>query len=379
MGMRGRIETSGFLRGGTMGSNQEKMPKISPARAPTTGPSRAPPTMAGMCKIVARPETFGTGIKPSWVAPRKIAIPPSIPAMTICLTSSLKTEPPRPPPESAVMIFSFCRLLRPAILYTGRDIHVRGVGPLEGRREAAVRGGPATVDEHEGARYVGAGIRGEVEDHPDHLVRLGPAAEDALGRVGIVPVRGVFDLCREWCLDDAWSDSVDPYTARPDFGSKRPEHLHRTRLGRGIDALPRFHDLPPDARERDDAARAALGHAGSEVPDQAESPLQVELDDLVELIVCYLEQRLPDVDGRRAHQHVGNSHGLDRPPYAVLVRHIQLDSLGLTSLRAYLCGRILRGLTVYVGANHARPEGREPVRAGLADTAAGPDDERGLA
>ena len=64
------------------------------ARAPTMGPSSAPPTMAGMCKIVARPETLGTGIKPSWVAPRKIAIPPSIPAITICLTLRLKTESP---------------------------------------------------------------------------------------------------------------------------------------------------------------------------------------------------------------------------------------------------------------------------------------------
>src|SRR3712207_7090727 len=49
---------------------------------------------------------------------------------------------------------------------------------------------------------------------------------------------------------------------------------------------------------------AALGHAASEVPDQAESSLQVELDYLVELIVRYLEHRLPDVDGRRTHQYV---------------------------------------------------------------------------
>src|SRR5918992_6129137 len=108
---------------------------------------------------------------------------------------------------------------------------------LEWWGESPVCGGPSAVDQHEGAGDVGAGFRGEVEDHPDHLVRHGPAAEDALGRVGIVPVRGVFYLCRERCLDDAWGDGVDPDTAGPDLGSKGPEHLHRSSLGRGIDSL----------------------------------------------------------------------------------------------------------------------------------------------
>src|SRR5215217_318735 len=254
IGMRGRIETRGFLRGGTTGSNQEKMPKISPARAPTTGPSRAPPTMAGMCNMVARPETFGTGIKPSWVAPRKIAIPPSIPAITICLTSSLKIEPPRLPPEPAVMIFSFCRLPGPAILYTGRSICVRNVEPLQRRLKASVCGGPATIDQHEGARDVGAGFRGEVEDHADHLVRHGPAAEDALGGVGVVPVRGVLDLGRQRRLDDSRRYSVDSDTAGSYFGSKGPQHLHRPCFRRGVDSLSRFDHLSPDAREGYDAA-----------------------------------------------------------------------------------------------------------------------------
>src|SRR5215211_506973 len=333
MGMRGRIETSGFLRGGTMGSNQEKMPKISPARAPTTGPSRAPPTMAGMCKIVARPETFGTGIKPSWVAPRKIAIPPSIPAITICLTSRLKIEPPRPPPEFAAMLFSFCHLLQDQQYYIRAGVSAcRRIKPLERRCKASVCGCPAAVDQHKGACDVGAGFRGKVEDHPDHLMRHGPAAENALGCVGVVPVGGVFDLCRQGRLDDAGGDGVDPDTAGSDFGGKGTQHLHRPRLRRGVDPLSRFDDLSPDAREGDDAARAALGHAASEVPDQAESPFQVQIDDLVELRIRYLEHGLPDVDGRRAHQYVRCPHGLDGPPYAGRVRKIELDGIGFSAL-----------------------------------------------
>ena len=142
---------------------------------------------------------IGTGIKPSRVAPRNNATPPMMPAMTISRVLRSSTEPPLFPPELAAMLFSFCRLLGPAILYTARSIctYVWLSNCLEWRGEPSVGGGPATVHEHEGARDVGAGLRGEVDDHADHLVRLGPAAEDALGGVGVVPVGGVFDLGRQ--------------------------------------------------------------------------------------------------------------------------------------------------------------------------------------
>ncbi len=66
------------------------------------GPSSAPPTIAGMCMIVALPmRGIGTGMKPMRVAPRNSATPPTMPATTICRVLRPKAEPPPLPPEFA--------------------------------------------------------------------------------------------------------------------------------------------------------------------------------------------------------------------------------------------------------------------------------------
>jgi hypothetical protein len=99
---RGTIATIGSLKSGTSAYRKEKMPNTAPPRRPTTGPSSAPPTIAGMCIMVAFPmRGIGTGIKPRRVAPRNNAMPPIMPLTTICRVSKLNTEPPLLPPEFA--------------------------------------------------------------------------------------------------------------------------------------------------------------------------------------------------------------------------------------------------------------------------------------
>ena len=69
--------------------------------------------MAGMCIIVALPMSgIGTGIKPMRVAPRNNAIPPMMPAMTICRVLKPNTELPRHRPNWPPC--SYLRLLDPA-------------------------------------------------------------------------------------------------------------------------------------------------------------------------------------------------------------------------------------------------------------------------
>src|SRR5918993_1211955 len=137
---------------------------MPPTIVPTIGPSRAPPRMAGTCIIVALPARLGTGIKPRRVYPRKIAIPPKIPAMTICRTLRLKTEPLRPLSELVVISAPPCSLLWG--ICTGVII---ADARLQGGREASVGRRPTAVDQHEGPGDVGACIRGQVYHRPDHL------------------------------------------------------------------------------------------------------------------------------------------------------------------------------------------------------------------
>jgi hypothetical protein len=57
--------------------------RIRPTKAPTNGPPIIPPTIAGICIVVADPERFGTGINPIGVTLRMIEIAPNTPANTI--------------------------------------------------------------------------------------------------------------------------------------------------------------------------------------------------------------------------------------------------------------------------------------------------------
>src|SRR5215210_4629215 len=138
------------------------MPKIPPASSPTMGPSKAPPRIAGTCIIVALPARVGTGIKPRRVAPRNTAIPPRMPATTICLVPRLIAEPCRPPSELVAIPFLLLLRYQPrreAPLKVSRLIPVLSKGS-ERRGEAAIGGRPATVDQHERARNVGACLGG---------------------------------------------------------------------------------------------------------------------------------------------------------------------------------------------------------------------------
>jgi len=59
--------------------------RIRPTNAPTNGPPIIPPTIAGICMVVAEPERFGTGINPIGVTLRIKEIAPKTPANTIFL------------------------------------------------------------------------------------------------------------------------------------------------------------------------------------------------------------------------------------------------------------------------------------------------------
>src|SRR5918995_28329 len=250
---------------------------------------------------------------------------------------------------------------------------------LEWRGGASAAGGAAARPPPKHPPGGGAGVGGEVDDHPDQLARLRPASEGALVRVGVVPFGAVFDLGGERRLHDPWGNGVGAHSLRAQLGGQGAEHLHGPGLRRCIDSLSRFDDLTPDTGEGDYAPRAALGHAASELPDQAKSPLQIQLQDPVELLVRDLQHRLPDVHAWRADQDVRRADAPDRRPHAVWVRYVQLQGVGLSFVRPDLSSRRVGGLAVRVRAYDARAEGRESLRAGLSDTASGSDDEGGLA
>src|SRR5688500_11167488 len=101
--------------------------------------------------------------------------------MTIWRTLSLNTEPC---PSEEPVVISVPPLSRPPqVSARARNLS----NHLQRRVEAPVGGGPAAVHEHEGACYVGACIRGQVDDHAGDLVRLGPAPQDGLLGVRVPP------------------------------------------------------------------------------------------------------------------------------------------------------------------------------------------------
>src|SRR5918998_1722683 len=110
--------------------------------------------------------------------------------MTIWRTLSLNTEP-RSSEEPVVI--SVPPLSRPPqVSARSRNLS----NHLQWWVETPVGGRPAAVDEHEGAGHVGAGVRGQVDDHAGHLVRAGPAPQDGLLGVRVPPVGALLDLGR---------------------------------------------------------------------------------------------------------------------------------------------------------------------------------------
>ena len=170
-----------------------------------------------MCIMVAFPmRGTGTGIKPIRVAPRNTAIPPRMPATTIRRVSRRNIEPRRP---SEIVAMPFLLLLRyqppreAPLKVSVLLIPVLSKGSQR-RGEAAIGGRPATVDQHERARNVGACLGGEVDHRPDEFVWPGLAPEDALRGIGVVPVGVVFDLGGQRRLDYAGGNGVHAHPSR---------------------------------------------------------------------------------------------------------------------------------------------------------------------
>jgi len=83
MKIRGSIATSGSLNSGTVARTKLVSPNIRPIIPPTNHPSITPPTIAGMCIVVAAPAAVGTGTYPKGVKLSNMAIADKTPAITI--------------------------------------------------------------------------------------------------------------------------------------------------------------------------------------------------------------------------------------------------------------------------------------------------------
>ena len=94
---RRKMAMMGSWKIGTVGLQKGEDAEDEAGQGPTIGPSSTPPTIAGMCMIVALPMSgIGTGMKPSRVTPRNSAMPPMMPATTICLVSESGIWSPAP-------------------------------------------------------------------------------------------------------------------------------------------------------------------------------------------------------------------------------------------------------------------------------------------
>src|SRR3712207_1368784 len=90
-----------------------------------------------------------------------MAIPPRIPAMTICRTLRLKTDPLWLPSVLVVISATPYTLIRVGVSTTAQII---ADVTLERRRETS----PAAVHQHVGPGDVGARPRSQVQHRPDH-------------------------------------------------------------------------------------------------------------------------------------------------------------------------------------------------------------------
>src|SRR5581483_737462 len=81
---RGRIDTVGSLKKGTVARVKLRSPKTIPETIPTSGPAMTPPRMVGICSVVALPTALGRGIKPRpGTTPRIIVIAASTPVIAM--------------------------------------------------------------------------------------------------------------------------------------------------------------------------------------------------------------------------------------------------------------------------------------------------------
>src|SRR6266542_4556384 len=142
--------------------------------------------------------------------------------------------------------------------------------------EAAVDGGPASVDREYAAGDEGRGVGGEIDDGPGELRGSGPATERALLRVGVVPGLVRLDLRCKGRFDDARGDRVGAYAARPELGGRRTEDLDEAGFGCRIHRLAGLDRRSADGAEADDAAAPPLRHLLPEGTDQLERRTQVQ-------------------------------------------------------------------------------------------------------
>src|SRR4029450_5117702 len=173
-----------------------------------------------------------------------------------------------------------------------------------GRREPAVHGRPSAVRKENGPGDVAGRVGCEEQRRANHFCGRRPALEHGLGRIGVVPVRVVLDLCGQRCVDDAWSDGVHANTRGSELGGSRAHQLDGAGFCHGIDGLARFDDLRTYGRKQDDASGALLAHEATRGLNDVERTLEVEIENAIDLIRREFENRLSDVDAWGANHDI---------------------------------------------------------------------------
>src|ERR1700712_2291337 len=112
-----------------------------------------------------------------------------------------------------------------------------------------------------------------------------PPAQSAFLCIGVIPRFVCGDRRGQRCLHNAWSNRVHSDAEWSKLSSQRPAHLKYTSFSCGVHALSWFHRNRPNACESDDASLSSLLHITSRRRNQAESSLEIQVDDSIKLLL----------------------------------------------------------------------------------------------
>ena len=267
--------------------------------------------------------------------------------------------------------------------------------PLNRGRRIMIWFDDAAVDPHGGARGAGSGFAAEIDAQRRDLVGRGEAADQ----------RGRAEVAEEGRLDLGHGDALGlgPLGAQPvgvlgvgragqqgvhrDAGAGQlHRHAARDRELRGLGHAVVDHLLRDVerrfARHEDDAAPAALRHAGRIVAGEAHAAQDVGLEEVLPFGVGDLEDGLAAVDAEVVHQDVELRHlrrtRSRRPPPWRSRRRCPSTLASGTRPRSRFRAASTRGRVRPVRTTLA-PSARQPLGDGEADAGGRAGDQRVLA
>ncbi len=171
--------------------------------------------------------------------------------------------------------------------------------------------------------------------------------------------------------NQAGSDRVHPNPQVRELFGRGLGHSHDPGLGRRVVGLADHADLARHRRHVDDGATLVFPHDRRGQPDAVPRPLQVHVDDLIELLLGHLAHRRVAGDSGVVDHDVqaaepidgGRDEGLDVGGLRDVAPHRQRD---ITA--AQLFGRDFGCLEVEVAEHYPCALGDEPLRNGEAQT-----------